>query len=57
VYGDLSRKIHLTERNRQWWTLTGACAGLFLLMLDSTIVALGLPAIQRDLDASTIGLQ
>jgi EmrB/QacA subfamily drug resistance transporter len=57
VYGDLSRKTHLTERNREWWTLTGACAGLFLLMLDSTIVALALPAFQRDLDASTIGLQ
>jgi EmrB/QacA subfamily drug resistance transporter len=50
-------KLRLTDRTRPWWTLTGACAGLFLLMLDSTIVALALPAIQRDLDASAIGLQ
>lgn len=57
MYGDLSPETHLTERNREWWTLSGACAGLFLLMLDSTIVALALPAIERDLDASTIGLQ
>jgi EmrB/QacA subfamily drug resistance transporter len=30
---------------------------MFLLMLDSTVVTLALPAIQRDLDASAIGLQ
>jgi EmrB/QacA subfamily drug resistance transporter len=57
VYGALSPEIHLTEQSRPWWTLTGACAGLFLLMLDSTVVTLALPAIQRDLDASAIGLQ
>ncbi len=43
--------------NRQWWTLAGACAGLFLLMLDSTVVALALPVIHRDLDASSEALQ
>jgi EmrB/QacA subfamily drug resistance transporter len=57
VYGDLSWKIHLNEGNRRWWTLTGACAGLFLLMLDSTVVTLALPSLQRDLDASAIDLQ
>jgi EmrB/QacA subfamily drug resistance transporter len=46
-----------SEGARRWWTLTGACAGLFLLMLDSTVVTLALPAIQRDLDATSIGLQ
>ena len=35
----------------------GACAGLFLLMLDSTVVTLALPTIQRDLDASSTELQ
>ncbi|HEU4600193.1 MAG TPA: MFS transporter [Solirubrobacterales bacterium] len=43
--------------NRKWWTLAGACAGLFLLMLDSTVVALALPAIRKDVGASAEGLQ
>jgi len=43
--------------NRQWWTLAGACAGLFLLMLDSTVVALALPVIHHDLGASSEALQ
>jgi EmrB/QacA subfamily drug resistance transporter len=53
----LSPEFRFTERSRHWWTLVGACAGLFLLMLDSTVVTLALPAIQRDLDASATGLQ
>lgn len=43
--------------NRKWWTLAGACAGLFVLMLDSTVVALALPEIRRDVGASAEGLQ
>ncbi|HEY6731677.1 MAG TPA: MFS transporter [Solirubrobacterales bacterium] len=43
--------------DRKWWTLAGACAGLFILMLDSTVVALALPAIRHDVDASAEGLQ
>jgi EmrB/QacA subfamily drug resistance transporter len=43
--------------NLKWWTLAGACAGLFVLMLDSTVVALALPAIRHDVDASAEGLQ
>jgi EmrB/QacA subfamily drug resistance transporter len=43
--------------NRKWWTLAGACAGLFLLMLGSTVVALALPAIREDVGASAEGLQ
>src|SRR3954470_8257175 len=49
--------MRITEANRKWWTLAGACAGLFLLMLDSTVVALALPAIRHDVDASAEGLQ
>jgi EmrB/QacA subfamily drug resistance transporter len=47
----------INDANRKWWTLAGACAGLFLLMLDSTVVALALPAIRHDVDASSEGLQ
>jgi EmrB/QacA subfamily drug resistance transporter len=43
--------------DRKWWTLVGACSGLFLLMLDSTIVALALSSIRGDVDASSEGLQ
>jgi EmrB/QacA subfamily drug resistance transporter len=49
--------LRITEANRRWWILVGACSGLFLLMLDSTVVALALPAIQRGLDSSTASLQ
>jgi EmrB/QacA subfamily drug resistance transporter len=43
--------------SRKWWTLAGSCAGLFILMLDSTVVALALPEIRHDVDASSEGLQ
>jgi EmrB/QacA subfamily drug resistance transporter len=42
---------------RKWWALVGTCAGLFLLMLDSTVVALALPSIRRDVGATSAGLQ
>ena len=42
---------------RKWWTLAGTCAGLFLLMLDSTVVALALPSIRHDVGATSAGLQ
>jgi len=43
--------LRVTDANRPWWALFGACTGLFVLMLDSTIVTLALPAIHEDLDA------
>jgi len=43
--------------DRKWWTLAGTCAGLFLLMLDSTVVALALPSIREDVGAGAEGLQ
>src|SRR3954447_25929211 len=49
--------MRITDANRKWWTLAGACAGLFLLMLDSTVVALALPAVRHDVEASSEGLQ
>lgn len=45
------------ERSRPWWVLAGTSVGLFMLMLDSTVVSLALPSIQRDLDASNTELQ
>lgn len=43
--------------DRRWWVLAGSCAGLTVLMLDSTVVNLALPELRRELDASTTDLQ
>lgn len=40
-----------------WWTLVAVCTGLFMLLVDITIVNVALPDIQRDLDASLSDLQ
>ncbi len=47
--------LRISEETRPWWTLAGACSGLFLLMLDSTIVALALTAIKHDIGATSEG--
>jgi EmrB/QacA subfamily drug resistance transporter len=49
--------LRIDDRTRPWWTLIGACSGLFLLMLDSTVVALALSSIKGDLGASATELQ
>jgi EmrB/QacA subfamily drug resistance transporter len=46
-----------SDSTRQWWVLVGTCLGLFILMLDSTVVALALPTIERDLRASADNVQ
>jgi EmrB/QacA subfamily drug resistance transporter len=38
-----------TAENRKWWTLVAVAFGLFMIMLDNTVVNVALPAIQRDL--------
>jgi len=37
------------EANRKWWTLGAVAFGLFMIMLDNTIVNVALPSIQREL--------
>jgi EmrB/QacA subfamily drug resistance transporter len=49
--------LETSDASRAWWTLGGACTGLFVLMLDSTVVALALPAIRDELGVSAAGLQ
>jgi EmrB/QacA subfamily drug resistance transporter len=37
------------DENRKWWTLGAVAFGLFMIMLDNTIVNVALPSIQSDL--------
>src|SRR6202020_3374996 len=38
--------------DKKWWTLLAVCAGVFMLLLDVTIVTVAQPAIHRGLRAS-----
>jgi EmrB/QacA subfamily drug resistance transporter len=42
---------------RKWWTLGAVALGLFMIMLDNTIVNVALPSIQRDLKISISELE
>ena len=43
--------------NRKWWTLAAVVAGVFMLVLDITIVNVALPAIGHSFHSSLTGLQ
>ncbi len=45
------------EENRKWWTLGAVAFGLFMIMLDNTVVFVALSAIQSDLGISTSELE
>jgi EmrB/QacA subfamily drug resistance transporter len=45
------------EGNRKWWTLAAVAFGLFMIMLDNTIVNVALPSIQRDLHMKISSLE
>jgi EmrB/QacA subfamily drug resistance transporter len=42
---------------RKWWTLIAVCIGMFMLLLDITVVNVALPDIQRSLHSSFADLQ
>src|ERR1700685_4467737 len=42
---------------KKWWTLIAVCAGMFMLLLDVTIVSVAQPAIQGGLHASFSDVQ
>jgi EmrB/QacA subfamily drug resistance transporter len=45
------------EDNKKWWTLAAVSFGLFMIMLDNTVVNVALPSIERDLHVSIASLE
>lgn len=45
-----------TSDRRRWWALYVLCTGVLMIVLDTTIVTVALPTIQRDLAFTAAGL-
>ena len=57
IAGDrLSRRL-VTPGNKKWWTLAAVSFGLFMIMLDATVVNVALPAIRDSLHMSLASLE
>jgi len=57
IAGDrLSRRL-VTPGNKKWWTLAAVSFGLFMIMLDATVVNVALPAIRDSLHMKLAGLE
>jgi EmrB/QacA subfamily drug resistance transporter len=50
-------EVLTAEENRKWWTLAAVAFGLFMIMLDNTVVNVALPSIGRDLHVSISSLE
>jgi EmrB/QacA subfamily drug resistance transporter len=47
----------VTDENKKWWTLAAVSVGLFMIMLDNTVVNVALPSIRRSLNMSLSELE
>ena len=47
----------VTAENKKWWTLAAVSVGLFMIMLDNTVVNVALPSIRSSLGMSIQGLE
>ena len=47
----------LDDEHRKWWTLVAVSFGLFMIMLDNTVVNVALKSIQDDLNVSISSLE
>ena len=54
--GTMTNRL-VTAENRKWWTLAAVGFGLFMIMLDNTVVNVALPTIQRELGAGLSELE
>src|SRR5918912_2041883 len=43
------RQRLVTDENKKWWTLAAVSVGLFVIMLDNTVVNVALPSMQKSL--------
>jgi EmrB/QacA subfamily drug resistance transporter len=51
------RQRLVTPENKKWWTLAAVAVGLFMIMLDNTVVNVALPSMQRSLHLSLADLE
>jgi len=47
----------VTPENKKWWTLAAVSVGLFVIMLDNTVVNVALPSMERSLHLSLSELE
>jgi EmrB/QacA subfamily drug resistance transporter len=47
----------VTEENKKWWTLAAVSVGLFMIMLDNTVVNVALPSMRDSLHMSLSELE
>ena len=47
----------VTDENKKWWTLAAVSVGLFMIMLDNTVVNVALPSIRHSLHMSLSELE
>jgi EmrB/QacA subfamily drug resistance transporter len=51
------RQRLVTDANKKWWTLAAVSVGLFVIMLDNTVVNVALPSIQKSLGVTLSELE
>src|SRR5579862_2473156 len=47
----------VTPENKKWWTLGAVAVGLFMIILDNTVVNVALPSMRRSLGLSLSQLE
>ena len=50
-------KRFMTPENKKWWTLGAVSVGLFMIMLDNTVVNVALPSMERSLNLTLSELE